>query len=87
MAGAPKKNPATRGHPLRGFDIRSLRRMSVSNLRTKVRCCLLGPAGLNRQNPSIRRAYEEVATGWLVLAEQMEWIDSQKAPHSTTRRQ
>jgi hypothetical protein len=31
------------------------------------------------KNPSMKRAFEEVATGWLVLAEQMEWIDSQKA--------
>jgi hypothetical protein len=28
----------------------------------------------------MRRAYEEVATDWLLLAEQMEWIDSQEAP-------
>jgi hypothetical protein len=30
-------------------------------------------------NPSIKRAFEEVAAGWLVLAEQMERMDSQKA--------
>ena len=28
-------------------------------------------------NPSVKAAFEEVARGWLVLAEQMEWIDSQ----------
>jgi hypothetical protein len=30
-------------------------------------------------NPSIKRAFEEVAAGWLVLAEQLEWMDSQQA--------
>jgi hypothetical protein len=30
-------------------------------------------------NPSIKRAFEEVAGGWLVLAEQMEWIDRQRS--------
>jgi hypothetical protein len=29
-------------------------------------------------SPSIKRAFEEVAGGWLVLAEQMEWIDRQR---------
>jgi hypothetical protein len=28
---------------------------------------------------SVKRAFEEVARGWLVLAEQMEWIDRQKS--------
>lgn len=27
------------------------------------------------QNPSMKREFEEVAAAWLVLAEQMEWID------------
>jgi len=31
------------------------------------------------KNPSIKRAFEEVAAGWLVLADQMEWMDRQKA--------
>ena len=31
-------------------------------------------------NPSIKRAFEEVAAGWLVLAEQLEWTDRQKSP-------
>ncbi|TMJ82394.1 MAG: hypothetical protein E6G76_23640 [Alphaproteobacteria bacterium] len=30
-------------------------------------------------NASIKRAFEEVAAGWLVLAEQLEWMDSQQA--------
>jgi hypothetical protein len=30
------------------------------------------------KNPSLRRAFEEVARGWLVLAEQIAWMDSQK---------
>jgi hypothetical protein len=29
-------------------------------------------------NPSIKGAFEEVARGWLLLAEQMEWLDRQK---------
>ena len=29
---------------------------------------------------SAKRAFQEVAAAWLVLAERMEWIDSQKAP-------
>jgi len=34
------------------------------------------------KNPSMKRAFEEVAAGWLVLAEQMEWMDSQTASPS-----
>jgi hypothetical protein len=30
-------------------------------------------------NPHIKSAFKEVARGWLVLAEQMEWMDNQKA--------
>ena len=32
------------------------------------------------KNPSLKSAFEEVARGRLVLAEQIEWIDSQKLP-------
>jgi hypothetical protein len=32
------------------------------------------------KNPSLRRAFEDVAHGWLVLAEQIEWMDSRKVP-------
>jgi hypothetical protein len=28
---------------------------------------------------SVKKAFEEVARGWLALAEQMEWIDRQKS--------
>jgi hypothetical protein len=38
------------------------------------------------RNPSMKRAFEEVAAGWLVLAEQMEWIDSQKASAPQTEK-
>jgi hypothetical protein len=31
-------------------------------------------------NPSIKRAFEEVAGSWLVLAEQIEWVDQQRRP-------
>jgi hypothetical protein len=36
------------------------------------------------KNPSAKRAFEEVARGWLLLAEQVAWMDSQKAstPHT-----
>jgi hypothetical protein len=33
------------------------------------------------KNPLIKRAFEEVAAGWRVLAEQMEWTDRQKSPY------
>jgi hypothetical protein len=32
------------------------------------------------QSPSIKQAFEEVASGWVVLAEQMEWMDRQRGP-------
>jgi hypothetical protein len=32
-------------------------------------------SAVKAKNPSIKREFEEVAAGWLVLAEQMEWID------------
>jgi hypothetical protein len=32
------------------------------------------------KNPSLRRAFEDVAHAWLVLAEQIEWMDSRKVP-------
>jgi len=30
-------------------------------------------------DPSIKSAFEDVARGWLLLAEQLEWMDSQNA--------
>ena len=32
------------------------------------------------KNPFIKRAFEEVAAGWRILAEQIEWTDRQKPP-------
>jgi hypothetical protein len=32
------------------------------------------------KNPFIKSAFEEVAAGWRILAEQMEWTDRQKPP-------
>jgi hypothetical protein len=29
-------------------------------------------------NPSVKSAFEEVARGWLLLAEQTEWIDRER---------
>jgi len=29
-------------------------------------------------NPHVKSAFKEVARGWLLLAEQMEWIDRQR---------
>jgi hypothetical protein len=29
-------------------------------------------------NPHVKTAFEEVARGWLLLAEQMEWMDRQE---------
>ena len=31
------------------------------------------------KNPWIKSAFEEAAAGWLVLAEQMEWMDRQRS--------
>src|SRR5262245_42633539 len=31
------------------------------------------------RSPSIKSAFEDVARGWLLLAEQMEWIDRQRS--------
>jgi hypothetical protein len=31
------------------------------------------------KNRSIKSGFEEVANGWLLLAEQMEWIDRQRS--------
>jgi hypothetical protein len=38
------------------------------------------------KNPYMKRAFEEVAHGWLLLAEQMEWMDGKedergRSPH------
>jgi hypothetical protein len=30
------------------------------------------------KNPSVKRAFEEVARAWLVLAEQIAWMESQE---------
>jgi hypothetical protein len=30
------------------------------------------------RNPSVKGAYQEVARGWLLLAEQLEWMDRQE---------
>jgi hypothetical protein len=32
------------------------------------------------RNPSLKSAFEEVANGWLLLAEKVEWIDRQRTP-------
>ena len=37
-------------------------------------------------NPSVKAAFEEVARGWLVIAEQMEWIDSQNFRSPTAKK-
>jgi len=38
------------------------------------------------QNPSAKRAFEEVARAWLLLAEQIAWMDSQKASAPQTEK-
>jgi hypothetical protein len=30
-------------------------------------------------NPSVKSAFQEVARGWLLLAEQMEWIERRRS--------
>jgi hypothetical protein len=46
-------------------------------VRTDFRQKAAGPkqSAAKPKNPSIKREFEEVAAGWLVLAKQMEWID------------
>jgi len=38
------------------------------------------------QNPSAKQAFEEVARAWLLLAEQIAWMDSQKASTPQTEK-
>jgi hypothetical protein len=38
------------------------------------------------KDPSTKRAFEEVARGWLLLAEQIAWMDSQKASTPQTEK-
>jgi hypothetical protein len=38
------------------------------------------------RDPSIKSAFEDVARGWLLLAEQVEWMDSQKASMPQTEK-
>jgi hypothetical protein len=38
------------------------------------------------QNPSAKRAFEEVARAWLLLAEQIAWMDTQKASTPQTEK-
>jgi len=37
-------------------------------------------------DPSIKSALEDVACGWLLLAEQLEWMDSQNASMPQTEK-
>ena len=37
-------------------------------------------------DPSIKTAFEEVARGWLQLAEQLQWMDSQEASIAQTEK-
>jgi hypothetical protein len=37
------------------------------------------------RDPSLKRAFEEVANGWLLLAEQVEWIAGRDLPYVTKK--
>jgi hypothetical protein len=39
----------------------------------------LAMSAAKAKNPAAKMAFEEVARGWLYLAEQMEWMDRQEA--------
>jgi hypothetical protein len=36
------------------------------------------PSAARSKNPSVKSAFEEAAATWLVLAEQIEWIDRER---------
>jgi hypothetical protein len=38
----------------------------------------VGRRAARAKNPSTKRAFEEVARGWLLLAEQIAWVDNKK---------
>jgi hypothetical protein len=74
--------------------------LAVEAPRSPLVCCMSLRADMYRQKSaeakqsaarakdlSVKRAFEEVARGWLVLAEQIEWIDHQKlSPYGSEKR-
>jgi hypothetical protein len=71
-----------------GLLARSRSRASTAGHDTRALQAWLGhkniqPPALEKrilEAPATPSAFEEVANGWLLLAEQMEWIDRQRSP-------
>jgi hypothetical protein len=56
------------------------RRMSVRADRYRQRAAETKDRAAQARDPSIRSAFENVAAGWVVLAEQVERIEEEKSP-------
>jgi hypothetical protein len=54
--------------------------MSLRADRYRQRAAEAKDRAAQAQNPSIKSAFENVAAGWVALAEQMERIDTEKSP-------
>jgi hypothetical protein len=53
-------------------------RMSLRADACRERAAEAKQSAAKAKNPYMKRAFEEVAHGWLLLAEQMEWMDGQE---------
>jgi hypothetical protein len=54
--------------------------MSLRADRYRERAAEAKDRAVQATNPSIKSAFLEVANSWLLLAEQVEWIDRQRFP-------
>jgi hypothetical protein len=54
--------------------------MSLRADRYRQRAAEAKDRAAQASEPSIKRAFQDVAAGWIVLAEQAEWMDSEKPP-------
>jgi hypothetical protein len=52
--------------------------MSLRADRYRQRAAEAKDRAAQASEPSIKRAFQDVAAGWIVLAEQAEWMDSEK---------
>jgi hypothetical protein len=54
--------------------------MSLRADRYRERAAEAKDRAARARDPSLKSAFEEVAKGWLLLAEKVEWIDLQRPP-------
>jgi hypothetical protein len=54
--------------------------MSLRADRYRERAAEAKDRAARARDPSLKSAFEEVAKGWLLLAEKAEWIDLQRPP-------